>query len=471
MAIYDYADAAKMPQVVGLQNWIWVTIWIGAILCAPQPLAGGEAESNSTGEVNHRNNSDYEYEYVPEWPRLSRRLGSVSAVAFDPSGNVVIFHRGRHVWNLLSFDDQNRFQQIKDGPIDESTLLMFHNESGALIGEWGANLFFMPHGLTIDRNNTYWVTDVALHQVFKFDLTISSTKPVMTLGVRFEPGNDHLHFCKPTSVAVLENGDFFVADGYCNGRVNKYSADGQLILSWGKNSFVLTRTFMLPAGPIPINFFAIPHALAYAADKNLICVADREQGRVQCFNASNGAFHTLYDSPRIGSRIFSVKYIPRDGGLLYLVNGPQFTTHEPVNGLVMSMESKQIVGRFFPEHAFSNPHELAVSDNGDQVYVAELNPHRVHKFKRKGLIPPQPPAILEPTEKPEIFPPSDQPVLYTGAALTTIPIVVSLVGIGCLVVCLFRTFCVKSRGGRRQRFSTPSENISLREMSGEDREA
>lgn len=64
----------------------------------------------------------------------------MSAVAFDPSGNVVIFHRGRHVWNLLSFDQQNRYLQEKDGPIGESTLLIFHNESGALVGEWGANL-------------------------------------------------------------------------------------------------------------------------------------------------------------------------------------------------------------------------------------------------------------------------------------------------------------------------------------------
>lgn len=456
-------------------NRLWVlccatmalTIFV-PIVRTQQPLAGGEAALNST-EINHRN-ADYEYEYDAEWPRLNRTLGSVSAVAFDPSGNVVIFHRGRHVWNLLSFDQQNRYLQEKDGPIGESTLLIFHNESGALVGEWGANLFFMPHGLTIDRNNSYWITDVALHQVFKFDLTVSSTKPAMTLGVRFEPGKDHEHFCKPTSVAVLENGDFFVADGYCNGRVNKYSADGRLILSWGKNSFVLTRTFMLPAGPIPVNFFAIPHALTYAADKKLICVADREQGRVQCFNANNGVFHSMYESPRIGSRLFSVKYIPRDGGLLYVVNGPQFTTAEPVNGLVMSMTSKEIVGRFFPEHAFSNPHELAVSGDGAQVYVAELNPHKVHKFKRKSGLPEIPTPILDPAEsKVETFPPSDQPVLYTGA-LTTIPIVVSLVGIGCMVVCLFRTFCVKSRGGRRQRFSTPSENISLREM-GEDREA
>lgn len=30
----------------------------------------------------------------------------------------------------------------------------------------------------------------------------------------FVPGSDDNHFCKPTDVAVAENGDFFVSDGY-----------------------------------------------------------------------------------------------------------------------------------------------------------------------------------------------------------------------------------------------------------------
>ncbi len=40
---------------------------------------------------------------------------------------------------------------------------------------------------------------------------------------QFEPGNDDVHYCKPTSVAVADDGKtFFVADGYCNSRVVKY---------------------------------------------------------------------------------------------------------------------------------------------------------------------------------------------------------------------------------------------------------
>lgn len=40
-------------------------------------------------------------------------------------------------------------------------------KDGSILGEWGANLFYMPHGLTIDSHDNIWVTDVALHQAFK----------------------------------------------------------------------------------------------------------------------------------------------------------------------------------------------------------------------------------------------------------------------------------------------------------------
>ncbi|XP_040151848.1 peptidyl-alpha-hydroxyglycine alpha-amidating lyase 1 isoform X1 [Anopheles arabiensis] len=342
--------------------------------------------SNGNNTSNARFGA-HEYAYVSSWPIVDRKLGSVSAVALDGDGNVVIFHRGSHVWQLSSFDTENRYQEATGGPIAQPTVLKFNRNTGELLQQWGENLFYMPHGLTVDHEQNYWLTDVALHQVFKFDLNHSTTEPVLTLGTRFEPGNDAYHYCKPTAVAVLKSGEFFVADGYCNGRIVKYSAEGIPLLSWGRNSFVLTRSFRLPSGqPVPASFFAIPHALALVPDRDLLCVADREQGRVQCFHTRNGTFHSQYSSPEIGSRLFSVKYISSDGGLLYTINGPQFVLNPvPVGGHIIEMASGNVIGRFQPnnpKHAFSNPHELAVTDDGSEVYVAELNPQMVHKFRR-----------------------------------------------------------------------------------------
>lgn len=90
----------------------------------------------------------------------------------------------------------------------------------------------MPHGITVDNEFNIWITDVALHQVFK--LRPHSNDIVLALGKKFVPGGGKNRFCKPTSVAVVSNGDFFVADGYCNSRIIKYNSKGEKISEWGR---------------------------------------------------------------------------------------------------------------------------------------------------------------------------------------------------------------------------------------------
>ena len=49
-------------------------------------------------------------------------------------------------------------------PIPQATVLTV-NSTGHIINSWGQNLFFLPHMITVDKQNNVWVTDVALHQV------------------------------------------------------------------------------------------------------------------------------------------------------------------------------------------------------------------------------------------------------------------------------------------------------------------
>lgn len=170
------------------------------------------------------------------WPIKSRKLGSVSAVSFDNNGNVVVFHRGDHIWDGSTFNFNNIYIPRDKGAIAENTIIAFNRKTGEIAYEWGSGIFYMPHGLTIDSNDNVWVTDVALHQVMKFSPN-NHTKPEMTLGTAFQPGNSLTKFCKPTAVAVLPNGDFFVSDGYCNARIIKYSRSGEKLISWGHNAF------------------------------------------------------------------------------------------------------------------------------------------------------------------------------------------------------------------------------------------
>lgn len=282
-------------------------------------------------------------------------------MSFDNSGNVLVFHRANNIWDSSTFDIQNVYQHQSKGPIAGNTIIAFNRVSGAVADEWGAGMFYMPHGITVDRESNVWVTDVALHQVMKFSEK-NRTHPELVLGTKFRPGHSEVTFCKPTAVAVLDNGDFFVADGYCNARILKYSRSGEFVLSWGKNAFGGTGYAHAPP-----NFFAVPHALALASDRNLLCVADRENGRVQCFNTEDGKFHSQFHSQVIGDRLFSVGYSPANGGQLFVVNGPDLHNGPPTHrvlGFVIDMGTHKVTSKF---GQFENPHDVIVSPDGTEV--------------------------------------------------------------------------------------------------------
>ncbi|XP_051175061.1 peptidyl-alpha-hydroxyglycine alpha-amidating lyase 1-like isoform X2 [Leptopilina boulardi] len=331
-------------------------------------------------------------------------LGQVSAVSIDPQGNVAIFHRGSRVWDGGSFNGNNEFDFNNEpncGPVKESTIILL-DKNGNDIFHWGGGIFYMPHGLTIDHLGNYWITDVAMHQVFKFDandiaqnreqlmknsnrdikfekcadfknsFNNSLIKPKLILGTPFKPGSDNDRFCKPTSVAVMKNGDFFVADGYCNSRIIKYNSKGERILSWGRSDG------FFDVNPSP-DTFNIPHALALAEEFGYLYVADREHGRILCFHTSNGSFHKEYKNKIIGGAIYSVDYAQEK---LFLVNGPSMdpALNKPNRGFIIDLKTDEIISEFAPNGAMGRPHDIAVTHDGLEIYVVELDKNRVTRF-------------------------------------------------------------------------------------------
>jgi len=324
---------------------------------------------------------------VPNWPtkETEKKLGQISGVSIDIYGNAVIFHRGDRTWNGMTFKGDNTYGLDKDRPIPQDTILTV-NTTGHVINSWGRNLFFLPHMITVDKKNNIWLTDVALHQVFKFPpYGGEKGQPLIALGEKFVPGSDDKHYCKPTSVAVSDDlNSFFVSDGYCNSRIIKYGVtvdpssgnhDVKKLFEWGKGS----GPFTIKQGP---NSFNIPHGLALAEDRNEICVADRENGRVQCFSL-DGDFTRSIKPEEFGSRIFSVAYTPANGGQLHAVSGPEFSllpSNKKPTGYIVSMESGELSGTWNVPGGLQNPHDIAVSHDGNIVYVVELNPFKVWKL-------------------------------------------------------------------------------------------
>nr|XP_005889864.1 PREDICTED: peptidyl-glycine alpha-amidating monooxygenase isoform X4 [Bos mutus] len=332
------------------------------VLSLQQPLPGeGTWEPEHTG--------DFHVEEALDWPGVYLLPGQVSGVALDPQNNLVIFHRGDHVWDGNSFDSKFVYQQRGLGPIEEDTILVIDPNNAAVLQSSGKNLFYLPHGLSIDKDGNYWVTDVALHQVFKLDPK-SKEGPLLTLGRSMQPGSDQNHFCQPTDVAVdPDTGTIYVSDGYCNSRLVQFSPSGKFITQWGEAS--------LESSPKP-GQFRVPHSLALVPPLGQLCVADRENGRIQCFKTDTKEFVREIKHPSFGRNVFAISYIP---GLLFAVNGkPYFEDQEPVQGFVMNFSSGEIIDVFKPVRKhFDMPHDIAASEDGT-VYVGDAHTNTVWKF-------------------------------------------------------------------------------------------
>ncbi|XP_055886528.1 probable peptidyl-alpha-hydroxyglycine alpha-amidating lyase pgal-1 [Biomphalaria glabrata] len=316
-------------------------------------------------------------------------LGQVSAVDVDSDGHVYVFHRADRPWTMSTYKaNSDILTDEAKTPIGKDTILKVDPKSGQKIESFGKDIFNVPHGLTIDHKDNIWVTDVGRHQVLR--IPKGATKPDLELGEKFVSGDDDKHFCKPTDVAVASNGDFFVADGYCNNRVLKFSSTGKLLSQWGAQEGNNGMT------PYTLN---IPHSLTLIEELDLICVADRENSRALCYNAglhsaqtpSQAQFNrTLIPQSEIG-RVFAIAYnkaaqevvaagvvseapIIENDSILY---PPRAFTYDLEGRLVTSWA---FITQEMAELGPSLIHDLCVSKNGQDFYLADLDQQRVYKY-------------------------------------------------------------------------------------------
>ncbi|XP_078422104.1 peptidyl-glycine alpha-amidating monooxygenase B isoform X2 [Cetorhinus maximus] len=306
-----------------------------------------------------------------DWPGEKLKLGQVSGVALDSKNNLVIFHRGNHVWDENSFDQKHIYQPQGIGPIQYNTILTLDPVSVKVLNGVGSNIFYLPHGISTDKDDNFWVTDVALHQVFKLG---PRGDYLLVLGQAFQPGSDSSHFCQPTDVAVdPAHGNVYVSDGYCNSRIIQFSPEGKFIMQWGEGS-------SLSGIPKPGQFF-IPHSLTFVPVLGQLCVADRENGRIQCFIAQSGQFLREIQHPEFGERLFAVSYTPDNGGQLYAVNGEALVGKGvPVQGFVLNFTTGELLDIFKPtKQNFLMPHDIVAADD-KTIYVGDVQANTVWKF-------------------------------------------------------------------------------------------
>ena len=200
------------------------------------------------------------FEPIEGWGKLPDgwRFVEVAGVAVDSKDRVYCFTRGEHP--VIVFDRDGNF-----------------------VRSWGEGQVRRAHGITIDTDDTVWLSDDLQHTVRKFT---AEGKHLLTIGDPDKPATlqGGKPFNRPTHVAICpKTGYLFVSDGYGNSRVHKYAPDGTHVMSWGE------------PGTDP-GMFNLPHNVATDSD-GLVYVADRENHRVQIFDGKGlhqGEWHRLH---------------------------------------------------------------------------------------------------------------------------------------------------------------------------------
>ena len=298
---------------------------------------------------------DYRYEIDLDWAKLPQGwdLHEVADVAVDAQDRVYVFNRGEHPMIVLDRD-------------------------GAVLTSWGEGLFSRAHGLTIIEGVLYCADDG--------DHTVRVCTPdgqvLVTLGAPNEPApyQSGEPFNRPTKVALGTDGALYVADGYGNARVQKYSAEGEYLSSWGRY------------GCQPGEFNLV-HSICSDAQGRLY-VADRENHRVQVFDPDGGYITQWNNLHRpCGLHI--------DGDLVYIgqlppslaVNadypnlGARVSVHD-LEGNLLSWVGADRPGDQEPDQFYA-PHGLATDSHGD-LYVGEV----AHSFFGSYQDPPVAPRCL-----------------------------------------------------------------------------
>ena len=296
----------------------------------------------------------FTYRADDQWVQRPSKFSwrEVSSVAVDSHDNVFVFNRGDH--SVMIFD-----------------------RNGQFLRAWGEGIFQRAHGITIGPDDSVYCTDDLDHTVSRFAPDGTLIWKLGTSGQPSDTGATSIDFRTiqyagppfnfPTNVALSPEGDVYVADGYGNARIHKFTGDGQLLFSWGAPG----------SGP---GQFHVPHGIA--VDRNgTVCVADRENSRIQYF-APNGEFlmeHTGIARPcQVSFDSVGNLYVAELGYRSGMWPGTSPPTPDATGGRVsIFAPNGELLARWgggltptAPGDFFA-PHDIRIDSRGD-VYVSEV---------------------------------------------------------------------------------------------------
>ena len=279
------------------------------------------------------NPSQMQLQHVANWPDLPEgwNFGQISGVDVDSQNQVYVFHRGPHP--IMCFEADGKF-----------------------VRSWGDGIIKTSHGLAVDADDNVWVTDMGAQVVIKFS---PKGRVLMVLGQKDAPGETETQFNRPTHVAFGSGGEIYVADGYGNSRIVKFSKEGRYLKAWGTKG----------TGP---GQFDTPHTVLVDNQERLI-VGDRENYRIQIFDAE-GKFLTQW--AEAGSPWGLA--LSREGHFYMSDGHNERLSKLDLEGRVLATFGRS--GRAAGEFRYA--HHIALGTGGE-LYVSEIHNWRVSKFLLK----------------------------------------------------------------------------------------
>ena len=259
------------------------------------------------------------------------------------------------------------------------------NSDGQMVEEWTQNdALFSPDGgrgphkikmSPYDQEKHIWVVDDQLHQIFRFTYDGQLDH---TLGTLLTPGRGPNNFARPTDIAFLPDGTYFISDGYDGTRVAKFDADDNFVMDWGQEPAD-------PANPGP-NEWNTVHSIAISSDR-LIYAVDRAHARIQVFD-ENGNFQFMFSTgERDRSRPYAHEIMmdPQTGQeYIWVADGG--------NHRILKFD---LEGNFLYTWGiggtdigqFNGPHSITTDQDGN-MYTAEVFNNRLQKWvPRPGVDP------------------------------------------------------------------------------------
>ena len=258
--------------------------------------------------------------------------------------------------------------------------VLVYNKSGRLLSSWGHD-FPGAHGLTIQHNGKedfLFITDTKKHQVYK---TTIDGQILLTINYPAETGkyNKAEEFV-PTETTVLDNGDFYIADGYGAQYIMHYDANGKL------------KHFFGGKGTEPKH---LDNAHGITVDRRggtpTLLVTDRTRNCFKRFSLDGNYIETIM----LPGACVCRPVIKGDHLYAAVLRSPDLGSPGTGFVTVLNKENKVVsnIGGSMPEYnngvlqpmrqaekIFTHPHDVCVDGDGN-IYVAQWASGKVYPYK------------------------------------------------------------------------------------------